>query len=222
MAKPIYEDDVSEEEQVSPTKRTIFQPVYEDDSSLEDQIRSAAAERAANKASPTMPAYEETPVSEKTAVKVPMRQGQTSSFKEAFAAARGNGDKTFSYNGKLYATELASSTPKKTSPAPMQQEKAAPISSNEGRNKPSPAKTSMGSDNASAMSVNERIKKSLASAREGSGPTDSRSVNQRIKEALGMKKGGAVKKMASGGSVSSASRRADGIATKGKTRGRIC
>jgi hypothetical protein len=37
-----------------------------------------------------------------------------------------------------------------------------------------------------------------------------------------MKKGGAVKKMASGGSVSSASRRADGIATKGKTRGRIC
>jgi hypothetical protein len=221
MAKPIYEDDVSEEEQVSPTKRTIFQPVYEDDSSLEDQIRSAAAERAANKASPTMPAYEETPVSEKTAVQAPVGP-KPSSFKEAFAAARGNGDKTFSYNGKLYATELASSTPKKTSPAPMQQEKAAPIFSNEGRNKPMPSKPSMGSDNASAMSVNERIKKSLASAREGSGPTDSRSVNQRIKEALGMKKGGAVKKMASGGSVSSASRRADGIATKGKTRGRIC
>jgi len=37
------------------------------------------------------------------------------------------------------------------------------------------------------------------------------------------KKGGAVKKMASGGSVkSSASRRADGIAVKGKTRGKIC
>jgi hypothetical protein len=138
-----------------------------------------------------------------------------SSFKEAFAAARGNGDKTFSYNGKLYTTELASSAPKKSSPAPMQQEKAVPISS---------SKSLMGSDrdNASAMSVNERIKKSLASAREGSGPTDSRSVNQRIKEALGMKKGGAVKKMASGGSVSSASRRADGIATKGKTRGRMC
>jgi hypothetical protein len=34
----------------------------------------------------------------------------------------------------------------------------------------------------------------------------------------GMKKGGAVKKMASGGSASS---RADGIATKGKTRGRM-
>lgn len=38
---------------------------------------------------------------------------------------------------------------------------------------------------------------------------------------LGMKRGGAAKKMASGGSVS-ASSRADGIATKGKTRGRMC
>ena len=37
-----------------------------------------------------------------------------------------------------------------------------------------------------------------------------------------MKKGGAVKKMASGGKVSSASKRADGIATKGKTRGKMC
>lgn len=40
----------------------------------------------------------------------------------------------------------------------------------------------------------------------------------------GMKRGGKVKKMASGGSVkrSSASSRADGIATRGKTRGKIC
>jgi len=38
----------------------------------------------------------------------------------------------------------------------------------------------------------------------------------------GMKKGGKVKKMASGGMTSSASKRADGIASKGKTRGRMC
>jgi hypothetical protein len=38
----------------------------------------------------------------------------------------------------------------------------------------------------------------------------------------GMKKGGKVKKYASGGSVSSASKRADGIAQRGKTRGRMC
>ena len=40
-------------------------------------------------------------------------------------------------------------------------------------------------------------------------------------EGKGLKKGGKVKKMAKGGSVSSASKRADGCATKGKTKGRI-
>ena len=43
-----------------------------------------------------------------------------------------------------------------------------------------------------------------------------------LKERFNMKKGGAVKGYASGGTVSSASKRADGIATKGKTRGKIC
>jgi hypothetical protein len=61
--------------------------------------------------------------------------------------------------------------------------------------------------------------RSLMSSRE---PTDNRSVNERIKESLGMKKGGAVKKMASGGSVNSASKRGDGIAQRGKTKGRMC
>lgn len=37
----------------------------------------------------------------------------------------------------------------------------------------------------------------------------------------GMKKGGKVKKMAKGGKVSSASKRADGCAVKGKTRGKM-
>ena len=37
-----------------------------------------------------------------------------------------------------------------------------------------------------------------------------------------MKKGGAVKKMASGGKVSSASSHGDGIAQRGKTRGKMC
>jgi hypothetical protein len=45
---------------------------------------------------------------------------------------------------------------------------------------------------------------------------------RRKKEREGMKHGGKVKKYASGGSVSSASKRADGIAQRGKTRGRIC
>jgi hypothetical protein len=41
---------------------------------------------------------------------------------------------------------------------------------------------------------------------------------EKKKEAPGMKRGGAVKKMAKGGSASS---RADGCATKGKTKGRM-
>jgi hypothetical protein len=70
------------------------------------------------------------------------------------------------------------------------------------------------------LSANERFKltgKKLkdvaASARSGSGPTDTRSVNERIRSTFGFAKGG---------KVSSASSRADGIATKGKTRGRMC
>lgn len=75
------------------------------------------------------------------------------------------------------------------------------------------------------FSANERMKrtieKNLSGARSGSGPTDTRSINQRLRAAFGMKKGGATKKMASGGMTSSASKRADGIATKGKTRGKM-
>jgi hypothetical protein len=60
------------------------------------------------------------------------------------------------------------------------------------------------------MSLSERIKASRESARSGSGPTDTRSVSQRLRSAFGMAKGG------------SASSRADGIAQKGKTKGRMC
>jgi len=79
------------------------------------------------------------------------------------------------------------------------------------------------------LSANERtkrtIEKNLSGARSGSGPTDTRSANERIRSGIrsvfGMKKGGATK-MASGGMTSSASKRADGIAVKGKTRGKMC
>jgi|MesohylFT_1024984.scaffolds.fasta_scaffold38530_2 hypothetical protein len=61
------------------------------------------------------------------------------------------------------------------------------------------------------MSVSERAKATRESARSGSGSTDKRSVNERIRSAMGMKNGGMT-----------ASKRADGIATKGKTRGKMC
>jgi len=75
------------------------------------------------------------------------------------------------------------------------------------------------------LSLSDRIKLSRERSKSGSGPTDKRSVNERMRETFGLKKGGAVKKMASGGSVkssvSAASKRGDGIALRGKTRGKI-
>ena len=48
-----------------------------------------------------------------------------------------------------------------------------------------------------------------------------RGVRQGLKDE-GYKNGGKVKKMASGGMTSSASKRADGIAQRGKTKGKVC
>ena len=68
----------------------------------------------------------------------------------------------------------------------------------------------MASSDKTKMSVSERAKANRESARSGSSTTDKRSVNERIRSAMGMKNGG------------SASSRADGIAVKGKTRGKMC
>jgi hypothetical protein len=59
-----------------------------------------------------------------------------------------------------------------------------------------------------AMTENQQKTAFLRAAREA-------------REVDGMRSGGRVKKYASGGSVSSASKRADGIAVKGKTKGRF-
>ena len=93
--------------------------------------------------------------------------------------------------------------------------------SNEGRSTPAPAKSDV-----TKMSLSERAAASRESARSGSGPTDTRSVGERLRSAFGGKDrggntvdfGGSGMGMAKGGSASS---RADGIATKGKTRGTI-
>jgi hypothetical protein len=87
------------------------------------------------------------------------------------------------------------------------------------------------------LSLAERAALTRNRARSGT-TTDTRPVNQRMREALGLKKGGVtakymsftktgkpdgmkpVTKMASGGAT--ASRRADGIAQRGKTRGKMC
>ena len=67
------------------------------------------------------------------------------------------------------------------------------------------------------LSFAERRKRAKMRMKKGS-TTDARSVNDRIKD-LFKAKGGAIRGYASGGSVSS---RADGIAQRGKTRGKMC
>jgi len=107
--------------------------------------------------------------------------------------------------------------------------KAAPKAPSKPKADPKPAAKAESAPAAKAapvdktkLSLSERMKMSRESARSGSGATDTRSVTQRLRSAFGMKSGGATKKMASGGMTSSASKRADGIAVKGKTRGKMC
>lgn len=66
-----------------------------------------------------------------------------------------------------------------------------------------------------AAKRNKRIKEEEASSREYG-----REVGPQHKD-KGYKKGNSVKKYKQGGTVSSASKRADGVAIKGKTKGRF-
>lgn len=102
---------------------------------------------------------------------------------------------------------------------PKAMPKAAPKAAPKAESAPAPKAAPV---DVTKLSVAERRKLSRENP-SVSGPTDTRSVSQRLRAAFGMKKGGAAKKMASGGMTSSsASKRADGIAVKGKTRGKMC
>jgi hypothetical protein len=114
---------------------------------------------------------------------------------------------------KAYSPAASENKPAVKKPKPAAKPAAKTYTSNysnEGSKYKAPASTSTPTD-VTQMSVNDRLKAAKNKSREGT--TDSRSVNERFRSAFGFK---------SGGAVSSASRRADGIATKGKTRGKMC
>jgi hypothetical protein len=71
----------------------------------------------------------------------------------------------------------------------------------------------------SKMDMNDPYSMSLGSEFD---PKGMMRRNSRLTGDMDYKRGGAVKKMASGGKVSSASSRGDGIAQRGKTKGRMC
>ena len=114
------------------------------------------------------------------------------SFKEAFREARNRGDKTFEYMGKKFTTEMAGDKKAATPAAP---------------------KTAF--EKRAAKQTAARAARAASSAARKNEPLGNMS------DVVAAKKGGKVKKYASGGSVSSASKRADGCAQRGKTKGRM-
>jgi len=127
--------------------------------------------------------------------------------------------KEYGEAGTSYSTKA---TPKKAAPKPAPKAESKPAPKAESK----PAPKAAASGDVTKMSVAERAKMSREKARSGSGTTDTRSVGERLRSAFGMKSGGSVKPSKMGSvktakpSFGSASKRADGVAAKGKTRGK--
>ena len=143
-----------------------------------------------------------------------------SKFQQAFKYARASGETEFEFNGKKYNTKYKEDTPapvKKVTAPEAKQTSAVSAKdtsnySNEGRSSAAPAKTESNPDKRGIgpYNVGAGIGDYLSKTFTVEGRDRARKEN---KEKFGMK---------SGGSVSSASKRADGIAQKGKTRGKMC
>jgi glucan-binding YG repeat protein len=128
------------------------------------------------------------------------------SFKEAFASARKGGDKSFEWQGKKYTTELAkpkaaapapkaaAPTPKAAAPAPAPKPKYETPYDRMNRQNREAAATKKSAADTERATLRENIRKGM------SGDTNAKTL-------LPMKKGGMT-----------ASKRADGIAIRGKTR----
>ena len=172
---------------------------------------------------------EEANASVETPPKAPLKEmGDAGVAEEAGQFGDAGSGRTVTPSAKAAAKNMPKAAPK-----------AAPKPAAKAESKPAP-KAAAASDDVTKMSLADRAKRSRENARAGSGSTDTRSVGERLRAAfagknrggnsvdfggsgMGMKKGGATKKMASGGMTSSsASKRADGIAVKGKTRGKMC
>jgi hypothetical protein len=165
----------------------------------------------------------------------------TSAFGKAFREARAAGDKTFTFNGKKYTTEMADDKPRSVGGTPKM-----------GEYKPRDSDTRKGEIMTSKNAVprDQYVRsgqKSFDTETEFVPPDMSKYKPRRDPEALtetnkpgtstryentdtsdmAYKRGGSVKASKMGSvrtskpSMGSASKRADGIATKGKTRGRM-
>ena len=166
----------------------------------------------------------------------------TSAFGKAFREARASGEKEFTFNGKKYNTNLASDPTMGNARSKAAQDAADAIDPGDmrtremGRTRGGPSYDSAGKPSnagpdvlSSNYSRNTRTgataKMLKDDAKKPTSKEDYMQSREQYKTAQDesepstFRKGGAVKKYAAGGSVSS---RADGIAQRGKTRGRMC
>jgi len=142
-----------------------------------------------------------------------------SEFGKAFREARASGDKTFTFKGKKYTTDLASDEAQSVGGKPKL-DKYVPRDSDTRKGEIMTSKNAVGRDNyvrsGQKSFDTEREPEAAASTNK---PGTNISYENTETSDMSMKRGGKVKKMANGGSASS---RADGIAVKGKTRGKMC
>jgi hypothetical protein len=145
----------------------------------------------------------------------------TSEFGKAFREARASGDKTFTFKGKKYTTDLASDEAQSVGGKPKL-DKYVPRDSDTRKGEIMTSKNAVGRDNyvrsGQKSFDTEREPEPLASPNK---PGTNISYENTETSDMSMKRGGKVKKMASGGMTSKASSRADGIASRGKTRGKM-
>ena len=126
------------------------------------------------------------------------------SFKEAFAAARKGGDTTFTWNGKKYTTEMAGE--KKAAPKAEPAKPAAKVE------KPGLFRRTVAALGGVKLPQSDYgVETEEKDERPTTRPKPVSTAAAIQAKNMGLKKGGM---------VSSASKRADGCATKGKTRGK--
>lgn len=156
----------------------------------------------------------------------PEREEKPMTFKEAFASARKAGDGTFTWQGKKYTTELASekkaSAPKAEAPrsAPrVEAPKATPAKSAESSAGPRVGRAGQASAMGSAMREPDQEKMDMANLKRIKQREDMSNIPLlRAIRAIRERGESGPPAYAKGGKVGSASKRADGIATKGKTK----
>ena len=149
-----------------------------------------------------------------------------SEFGKAFREARASGDKTFTFKGKKYTTDMAPDEQKSLGGKPKL-DKYVPRDSDTRKGEIMTSKNAVGRDNyvRSGQKSFDTEREPEALAEPNKPGTNVRYENTETSD-MTYKRGGAVKKMNMGGmgyaKGGSASSRADGIAIKGKTRGKMC